>query len=1413
MEPVSFAVGIIGLASLFSTCLDILDRFDSWQDFGSDSRNLSAQFKAHKLRLEKWGQAVGFKDGGISDVHNKALEDPRVLSTVKELLSAVKDVCCFGDELFSPSELTLDRMAKKHMPSRSHTRPNPIKESKVQKLNWALRDKAKRITQVGQLASLVDILYNLVPIRNEKETPFQMGEYKASGGSLMPSDGSFYNQQELNAQLRDMISRLQSEMEAEAKRDIHMWLLGAHLPNETYERSTERRIEGTCEWILSTPWFLHWYSSEYEACHPKILWVNAPAGFGKSILCARVVDHLISTLKEPVSHFFFSTDVEREDHYVAIRTWLSQMMSHPTAYAIIRDLWALQQGLKATRQEITSLLRDVVLAVPGCTFTLDGLDECSRMADHRNDSIAEFLDMIARATAGTQTRIFIVSRDEPEIRNSLSAIDDVLLIQQKITPDLVRPDIDVYSRSVVDRKLAKKTKAVKEDISQKLADRCNGQFLWIKLQEDDLRSTANQKALQRIINSTPVGLGDAYERNWTRISRLPDEYRNRAFNILRWAAFSLRPLTINELAGALLVAEEEDEVLVDEIPDEIDEDYIEIEILKDCNSLLEIRAPHNGCTAGMKTIHLAHFSVKEYLLLHIPTQSRVLQLNSTLETSTELIENILLAKMCLRYLNCGTIWDSTTEQYLLFTCFRKYAAESWQQHSSLNSERDDQLTKLVQNLFDTGNASWMHWKEWFDFNVAAIIDDQYHASSSSSPMWYAIFLGLHEVVQKFINAEGMWKSQSYYWERGADMTITTADGSSLIFSAARNGHVEVVKLLINEGADFKEPEHTYGSTLLQAATDSGNINIVQLLLDYGADVSAKNNAGVTPLLTASWDGYLDIVSLLLSKEADVDAADKNGFSPLNAALSEGQLEIAKLLLSHNANIQISTEHGWTSLHFASRTGLLEIVRMLIDKGADINSTNRHGWTPLFIACYFGHVDVASLLISHEATVDARDKLNKTPLDSASTSGYVDIVNLLLERGADIESTDNDGWTALIKASSGGHLEVVQLLTDNGAQIEATDNIGWTALITASNGGHLQIVQLLLEHGADVNATSKHVGTALTNAAYKGHLEIVQLLLEHGADVKAASKHVEMALTNAAYKGHLEIVQLLLDNGAEIEADNEGWTALNIASFEGHSGIVKLLLENNANPEASNSFGFTALNTAANHGHVEVARLLLENDADIEAADNNGWTALSNASYRGHHEVVKLLLETSDAMIEASDKWGRTPLYHAASRGQIDVVVLCLAKRVPVDIADHWGATSLFAAVRNGNSEVVKQLLDVTSLTVQTRDGLDRTLFWWAKKSGSIEVVEVLLHHAKHTGVKIPKAELQMEISSFYREKSISRCCDVCMRYISSGDSYRKCQACLDFDICFLCFGLGARCLEPSHEIIFHDPDVLLEKAD
>ena len=48
MEPISFTVGIVGLAGLFSVCLDVIDKVDSYKDYGVESRSILAQFDADK---------------------------------------------------------------------------------------------------------------------------------------------------------------------------------------------------------------------------------------------------------------------------------------------------------------------------------------------------------------------------------------------------------------------------------------------------------------------------------------------------------------------------------------------------------------------------------------------------------------------------------------------------------------------------------------------------------------------------------------------------------------------------------------------------------------------------------------------------------------------------------------------------------------------------------------------------------------------------------------------------------------------------------------------------------------------------------------------------------------------------------------------------------------------------------------------------------------------------------------------------------------------------------------------------------------------------------------------------------------------------------------------------------------------
>ena len=84
-------------------------------------------------------------------------------------------------------------------------------------------------------------------------------------------------------------------------------------------------------------------------------------------------------------------------------------------------------------------------------------------------------------------------------------------------------------------------------------------------------------------------------------------------------------------------------------------------------------------------------------------------------------------------------------------------------------------------------------------------------------------------------------------------------------SACSALHLEVVKLLLEKGADLSVASAD-GWTPLNAAADSGHLEVVKLLLDKGADVSVASADGWTPLYSVASNGHLEVVKLLLEKE-------------------------------------------------------------------------------------------------------------------------------------------------------------------------------------------------------------------------------------------------------------------------------------------------------------------------------------------------------------------------------------------------------------------------------------------------------------------------------------------------------------------------------------------------------------------
>ena len=140
-----------------------------------------------------------------------------------------------------------------------------------------------------------------------------------------------------------------------------------------------------------------------------------------------------------------------------------------------------------------------------------------------------------------------------------------------------------------------------------MADRCDGMFLWLDLISKDLRESQTKLRLKDIVENAP-SLHAAYERNWRRIPDQCDYDKSRGLKILQWCVFSIRPLTVSELAEVLAIQslEEQDELNPDDLPGSINDEYIDAEIKERCGSLVEVKSLNTADPPGQRIVQLVH---------------------------------------------------------------------------------------------------------------------------------------------------------------------------------------------------------------------------------------------------------------------------------------------------------------------------------------------------------------------------------------------------------------------------------------------------------------------------------------------------------------------------------------------------------------------------------------------------------------------------------------------------------------------------------------------------------------------------------------------------------------------------------------------------------------------------------------
>jgi ankyrin repeat protein len=121
-------------------------------------------------------------------------------------------------------------------------------------------------------------------------------------------------------------------------------------------------------------------------------------------------------------------------------------------------------------------------------------------------------------------------------------------------------------------------------------------------------------------------------------------------------------------------------------------------------------------------------------------------------------------------------------------------------------------------------------------------------------------------------------------------------GRTPLVVAAENGNEELVRYLVEQGADIDAESKVGGWTALRWSVTKGNVELTEFLIEHGADVNQENEFGWTPLHSAAKYGQDRIVAMLLEAGADLSAKTESGRTPARVASERGYIDITVYLL-------------------------------------------------------------------------------------------------------------------------------------------------------------------------------------------------------------------------------------------------------------------------------------------------------------------------------------------------------------------------------------------------------------------------------------------------------------------------------------------------------------------------------------
>lgn len=762
------------------------------------------------------------------------------------------------------------------------------------------------------------------------------------------------------------------------------------------------------------------------------------------------------------------------------------------AHKRITLLEQLQGSKVSTQAIIKSLLSTILEDFQQSYIVIDALDE-------NPEHFMDLHQQLRELSLLPGVKIFLTSREGDGLMHQTAV--DAGAARMHIHPE--DPQIRAYVDSRLKRiaeglepalKLglveAIKHEEQRDNIAGKIVSAADGNYLCAELQITMLREMSGETLRKRLNNlpSTLTGLfNDTMRRIQVQDERNKTKWGQRA---LLWTIYSQRPLTVFELSHALAV-----DSMRDGERGTIDDESISVptpqQVVESTCYFLSI----DSTTSRIQV----HKAVKE----HCDSAGAYVDQEYFGRPQFE------MAKVCLRYLMLENFaagpstsvedWRNRVEKNPFFL----YAAQNWGWHVGKSPEKrflgEDAPVNLLEFLEDEAATTTIAqalqqplWNvsrgdfgysveehEWVKLNPAkeplmpAIhvlvyfkLEESIKKLLSTSPddvqclslrrytpLWLACRLGRSEIVRVLL-------------KHGADPTVGNSEGRYCIATATFNGHVDVVKLLLNHkrqdkiGEALLRQQNWYGRLPVVDAAATGRTEILETFLNHMESMDDRSeillhqdNLGEGLMHIAARDNQSSIIDLLWDRAAYRDEVLKliqqqeKGWAdyPIHKAVVAASLDSIESLLriEKTAQLAFRQKQGRPPLSLAVERPddtHSKVVQLLIRHGAD--PTVRDGWkemTALHAASYFGRPGHIRQLLEDERCrhmLEIKDNRGLTPLEIAwkdrrnDWSSSVRVLHDAGARGPSVIRSTRDGLVAAVQGNVNGAYLVSEPLPDN-----------------------------------------------------------------------------------------------------------------------------------------------------------------------------------------------------------------------------------------------------------------------------------------------------------------------------------------------------------------------------------------------